>query len=432
MTPSLFSGNVSRRNWLRLAAAGLFGASTSNWIIPTLARAAQSEGPRKHKACVLLFMNGGASQHHTFTLPEKEGQYNPVDTAVPGIRLSEHLPKLAAQMKDWALIRSMSTGEPSHDVGRELMHTGYSPSTVQRPALGNLASEQLGDEGFELPSFITINGIGTAGPVFVSRPAYLPPRHAPVEIPAPDRAMDNLLSSMTSAQLTDAVQLLESGNRRFQTAQRVGSAGLQQAAYAKALRMMRSAKVKAFDIEQEAAAVRERYGATDFGKGCLLARRLVEVGVPFVEVVFNGWDDHGDGVAAKKIKERSPVMDQAMAALVDDLKQRGLLDSTLVVWMSEFGRTPQFGPGRDSSLGGGHWAKAWTTALAGGGIKAGQFLGRVDARGAEPTDRPVSAQDFLATLCTILGIDYTKEYETREGRPMSFLKRNAKPVTELF
>jgi uncharacterized protein (DUF1501 family) len=228
------------------------------------------------------------------------------------------------------------------------------------------------------------------------------------------------------------MQLLETGNRRFQAEQRVASAGLQQAAYEKALRLMRSPRVKAFDIEQETPAVRERYGATDFGKGCLLARRLVEVGVPFVEVVFNGWDDHGDGVAARKIKERSPVMDAAMAALVADLKERGLLDSTLVVWMSEFGRTPQFGPGRDSSLGGGHWAKAWATALAGGGIKAGQVIGKVDARGAEPTEGPVSGQDFLATLCAILGIDHTKEYETKEGRPMSFLKRSARPVPGLI
>jgi uncharacterized protein (DUF1501 family) len=429
MTPSLFPACLSRRSWLQTAAASLFGIGTSNWVVPALARAAQG---RKPKACILLFMNGGASQHHTFTLPEKDGQYAAIDTAVPGIRISEHLPRLAAQMKDWVLIRSMSTGQPDHAVGLELMHTGYTPSTVQHPALGNMASEQLSEESFELPSFITINGIGTPGQGFVSRPAYLPPRNAPVDIPSPDKAMDNLASSLTTAQLADAVQLLEAGNRRFQAEQRVASAGLQQAAYEKALRLMRSPRVKAFDIQQETAAVRERYGATDFGKGCLLARRLVEVGVPFVEVVFNGWDDHGDGVAARKIKERSPVMDAAMAALVAELKERGLFDSTLVVWMSEFGRTPQFGPGRDSSLGGGHWAKAWTTALAGGGIKAGQAIGQVDARGAEPTEGPVSAQDFLATLCSVLDIDHTKEYETKEGRPMSFLKRSARPVAGLI
>ncbi len=421
---------LSRRDTLRLASASLFGG-TSHWLLPALARAAQ--GQRPHKACILLFMNGGASQHHTFTLPERDGQYVPIQTALPGVQISEHLPKLAAQMRDWVLIRSMSTGQPDHAVGRELMHTGETPSTVQRPSLGNFASDQLGEANFELPKFITINGIGTANvPVFVSRPAYLNPRHTSVEVPTPDQAMDNLVTGMTDEQMSSAVALLQASQRRFLATRPAPSAGLQQAAYDQALRMMRSDRVRAFDIARESNRVRERYGDTDFGKGCLLARRLVEVGVPFVEVVYNGWDDHGDGVAARNIRMRSPVMDQAMSALVDDLKARGLLDSTLVVWMSEFGRTPQFGPGRDSSLGGGHWARAWTTALAGGGIRAGQVIGRVDARGAEPTDRPVSAQDFLATLCRILGIDYAREYETREGRPMSFLRRNARPIAEVI
>lgn len=420
---------VSRRDWLRLATAGVLGATGSRWILPTLARAAQ--GQRRHKSCILLFMNGGASQHHTFTLPERDGQYAPIQTNVPGIQISEYLPKLATQMRDWVLIRSMSTGQPDHAVGQELMHTGETPSTVQRPALGNFASDQLSEADFELPNFITINGIGTPGQGFVSRPAYLHPRHAPVQIPTPDQAMDNLLSSMTEAQRSDAVALLQASQRRFLATRPVAPAGLQQSAYEQALRMMRSDRVRAFDLAHESTRLRDRYGDTDFGKGCLLARRLVEVGVPFVEVVYNGWDDHGDGVAAQKIRVRSPGMDQAMSALVDDLKVRGLLDSTLVVWMSEFGRTPQFGPGRDSSLGGGHWAKAWTTALAGGGIRAGQVIGRVDARGAEPTERPVSAQDFLATLCRILGIDYTREYETREGRPMSFLRSNARPIESI-
>ena len=421
--------SFSRRGWLGSVVAGLTG---SHWILPALARAAQAQGTRRHKACILLFMNGGASQHHTFTLPEREGQFAPIRTDVPGIQISEHLPRLATQMRDWTLIRSMSTGQPDHAVGRELMHTGETPSTVQRPALGNFASDQLGTSDFELPNFITINGIGTSGPVFVSRPAYLHPRHAPVEIPNPDQAMDNLVGGMTEGQLSDAVALLQASQRRFLAEREVPSARLQQSSYDQALRMMRSDRVRAFDVTRESRQVRDRYGDTDFGKGCLLARRLVEVGVPFVEVVYNGWDDHGDGVAARNIRMRSPVMDCAMSALVEDLKARGLLDSTLVVWMSEFGRTPHFGPGRDSSLGGGHWARAWTTALAGGGIRTGQVIGRVDPRGAEPADRPVSAQDFLATLCAILGIEYTREYETREGRPMSFLRRNARPILELL
>jgi hypothetical protein len=244
--------------------------------------------------------------------------------------------------------------------------------------------------------------------------------------------MDNLVSPLTPEQRSDALELLRSAGQRFLNDRRVQTVELQQSAYDQALRLMNSDRVRAFDIGREPVRLRERYGDTDFGKGCLLARRLVEAGVPFVEVVYNGWDDHGDGVAARNIRMRSPVMDRAMSALIDDLKSRGLLDSTLVVWMSEFGRTPSFGPGRDSSLGGGHWARAWTTALAGGGIRSGQVIGRVDPRGAEPTARPVSAQGFLATLCAILGIDPLREYQTREGRPMSFLRPNATAVPDVL
>ena len=423
---------VSRRTWLR-QSAGLIAGASSHWLLPHLARAA--DGKRRHKACILLFMNGAPSQHHTFTPPEQGRDCQPIDTALPGVQISEHLPKLAAQLKDWVVIRSMSTGDTTHSSAKYLMHTGHPPSsTVVRPMLGSLASEQFPDADFQLPRFVNIRGVieGTRSgameyPDYGS--GYLPPQHAPLAVVAPDRAMEYLKSDLDTDQLAGSVALLDEMQQRFQQARPVDSAGLQRANYQKAIRLMQSGKVQAFDIDKEPASSRARYGDSSFGKACLLSRRLVEAGVPFVEVTFNGWDDHGVGKAAINMKHRGPIMDQAMAALVDDLKQRGLLGSTLVVWMGEFGRSPGSG---NTPPGEGHHAKAWTAALAGGGIQAGQVIGKVDARGGEPKDRPVNAPDFFATLCQALALDGHKEYETREGRPMSFLKRTATPVAGLI
>ena len=194
---------------------------------------------------------------------------------------------------------------------------------------------------------------------------------------------------------------------------------------------MNSNRMRAFEIDREPAIIRDAYGNSQFGKSLLLARRLVEAGVPFVEVTLAGWDDHGS--AHRSIGRRAAYVDPAIAALLDDLKQRGLFDNTLVVFMSEFGRTPQLTEsGYNQTLGAGHYANAWTTWMAGAGVRGGRVIGRVDNRGGTVTDRPVNAQDFLATMCHALGIDYRKEYMTREGRPMTFLTRSARPVQEAF
>jgi hypothetical protein len=197
------------------------------------------------------------------------------------------------------------------------------------------------------------------------------------------------------------------------------------------MQLLRSEKMKAFNLELEPMKVRDHYGKSQYGKSLLLARRLVEVGVPFVEVTLDGWDDHGG--ADKNIRRRSEYLDPATAFLLEDLDQRGMLDSTLVVMMSEFGRTPQLrDSGYNQTLGAGHYANAWTTWMAGCGIRGGRVVGKVDKKGGEVTDRPISAQDFLATICFALGIDFHKEYQSRDGRPMTFLSPSAKPVKEAF
>jgi uncharacterized protein (DUF1501 family) len=202
-----------------------------------------------------------------------------------------------------------------------------------------------------------------------------------------------------------------------------------QTTYQRAVRLMKSKEAKAFDLSQEPASARSAYGSTRFGDGCLLARRLVETGIPFVEVVLGGWDTHTDNF--ERVKQLSAQVDPAMSALVEDLEDRGLLDSTLVIWMGEFGRTPRINtrgekPGRD------HYPRAWSSVLVGGGIKGGQVIGRTDKEGAAVEERPISTLDFMATVCQILGIDYTKQNQAASGRPVRIVDKGANPVKELL
>jgi uncharacterized protein (DUF1501 family) len=431
---------LSRRELMRLSAAGVLATSTSGWF-DSLARAATiAQGTPggavgapsvaatsgKHaKACILLWMNGGPSQSHTFDV-KPGGEYASIATDVPGMRISEYLPRMARQMKHCAILRSMSTGEAVHPRARFLMHNGYRPSGGQSyPAMGCVASAELGREDFELPTFVAIDGGvdgNNAGRPYRSVPAYLGPRHAPLLVGDPAKGVENLKPTVAAGAFDERFDLLADAEKRFAEKYDSDAARAHDMAYQQALRLMRSDKAKAFELGRESAAVRAGYGDSQFGRGCLLARRLVEVGVPFVEVTLGGWDDHGG--AGRNVKRRSPVMDAAMATLLADLQAKGMLDSTLVVWMGEFGRNP--GSGSQ------HFARAWTTVLAGGGLKTGQVVGKTDPTGREVTDRPISARDYMATVYAALGIDYKKEYTTAGGRPIRIADKGAKVVEQVL
>lgn len=425
---------VSRRDLLKLSAAGVMAASSSGWLLPRLAFAQEGRRERS-KACIMLHMQGGVSQHHTFTVPEYRAQNEQIQTSVPGVHFCEYFPRLAARMNDICLIRGMSTGNSVHERARVLMHTGYNPNgTVAYPSIGNVASAELGTPESELPNFVSIyggsDGLGS-GPLHRSAPAYLGPRHAPVPVNDPARGMENLRPAVALEQFDDGASLLSDFEASFQSRRPSTAAAAHQANLRRAVQLIHSDKMRAFEIEREPAVIRAGYGATQFGKSLLLARRLVEAGVPFIEITLDGWDDHGGAV--NNIRRRAQYLDPSISFLLDDLKQRGLFDSTLVVFMSEFGRTPQLAEsGYNQTLGAGHYANAWTTWLAGGGVRGGTVIGRVDHRGGTVTDRPVNAQEFLATMCHALRIDYRKEYMTREGRPMTFLTSSARPVQEAF
>jgi uncharacterized protein (DUF1501 family) len=213
--------------------------------------------------------------------------------------------------------------------------------------------------------------------------------------------------------------------RDFLNRKQSNAALAHQTAYEAAVSLMHSEKAKAFELKQEPESIHKEYGTSKFGQGCLLARRLVEFGVPFVEVDLDGWDTHKDNFS--RVKNLCGPLDQGMSALINDLKRRGMLENTLVIWMGDFGRTPQAkGGGR------GHYPKAWTTVLAGGGLKTGQVVGKTDRTGGTVEDRKVTVVDFLSTICQGLGIDYTKNFTTRTGRPVRVVDKDEQPIKQLL
>jgi hypothetical protein len=431
------SPRLSRRDWLNLCAAG-FGCSLSGWF-EGFARAAAANPGRK-KSCILLWMSGGPTQMDTFDLKpgsRNGGPYQEIATPVPGVKISEHLPRVAAQMKRMAIIRSMSTREADHARGTYLMRTGRPPGgPVQYPSLGSLVAKELERPDAELPGFVSIAPVRFLSAAAFG-PGFLGPRYAPLvvgenggrgadvsralRVQDLDRARD-----VSSRRADSRLELLQDLNKDFLAERSGGPSVSHQTAYQRAVAMMRSTAVKAFDVEEEKPSLRSAYGRNLFGQGCLLARRLVEKGVPFVEVGLNGWDTHANNFDA--VKRLSGILDPAWATLMQDLSDRGLLDSTLIVWMGEFGRTPRIngGNGRD------HWANSWSAVLAGGGIKGGTVYGKTTADGMAVAENPVKTQDFLATIGQALGLDITRQNQSNVGRPIRFVDPGAKPIKEVL
>ena len=437
--------DLSRRDWLRLSASGALAGSMSGWF-PALAAGA-ADNPQRRRSCILLWMSGGPSQLDTFDpKPDHEngGEFQPIATTADGVQIGEHLPQLARVMQHAAIIRSMGTKEGDHSRGTYLMRTGRVPrGPVQYPTMGSVLSKELGSEDAELPSFVSIGPYRFLNPAAFG-PGFLGPQHAPLVVadsagqPAPDyeqalkvRHLD-LPGEVEQAQANARLALLhevEAGN----AARPSGFAASHQSAHRQAVRMMRSGAAKAFALDDEPPSLRDSYGRNQFGQGCLLARRLIERGVPFVEVSLNGvdssvlgWDTHRNNFPA--VRALCNVLDPAWATLMTDLEQRGLLDSTLIVWMGEFGRTPRInrGAGRD------HYPAAWSTVLAGGGIRGGQVVGATSGDGMEITDRPVPVRDLIATICWALGIDPQKQNMSNVGRPIRLADPEAVPVKEIL
>ena len=417
-------GVFSRRSFLRTMGAGAVGAGMLGW--KDLVTLNADELRKKGLACILLFMRGGPSQLETFDPKpgsKSGGPTKAISTAVDGIQIAEHWPNVAKQMKDLAIIRSMTNREGQHQRAVYQLHTGYIPAGgIKHPGFGSIVASEIAPDGFDLPHFVSIgNRFNTLSASFLGM------SFAPFVVQNPTQMPNNveLPRSVKSQRLDRRLALMKELEEDFAKSGARDLVDSHRELYKSAAKMVKSERLKAFDLSQEKASVRAKYGQSSFGQGCLLARRLVERGVTFVEVDSHGWDTHQDNFTS--VKSLSSQVDSAMATLIADLKERGMLERTLVIWMGEFGRTPRINArtGRD------HFPRAFNVALAGGGVKGGQVIGSTSANGTTVKERPVSVVDLFSSFCKSLKINPAKENLSQEGRPLKIVDGGA-PVKELF
>jgi len=420
---------------LKLAATGAGATALSGWLPVLAARAAEVQAQpaataptARPKRCILLWMDGGPSHKDTFDMKPgtpNASPYRAINTNVSGIQISEHFPRVAQVMNHGVIVRSMSTLEGAHPRARFHLHTGYREGQggLVYPSMGSIAAKEIGSTTSPLPNFVAIGRAGYSS-------GFLGARHQPLNVVDANRGVENLQAFVSQGQLNNRLGLLNEMEQGFYGTYQSDAAQAHRTTYQRAVQLMQSSQARAFDISNEPANSRNAYGNTAFGRGCLLARRLVETGVSFVEVGLGGWDTHNNNNT--RVAQLSAQVDTPMAQLVKDLADRGLLSDTLVIWMGEFGRTPRMNaraggdPGRD------HYPRAWSLVMFGGGIRGGRVVGRTDSDAGTVTDRPVNCIQFMATVCRILGIDHTKMNNTPNGRPVRIVDRGGEPVREII
>jgi uncharacterized protein (DUF1501 family) len=433
--PTATPYGMSRRHFLsHLAAAGALAGPAISF---TNALAANSEDLRKrHKAAILLWMGGGPSTMDIWDLKpgaSTGGPFKPISTSASGVQISEHMPLTAKQMHHLAIIRSMSTREADHNRGRYYMHTGYVPNPqIEHPGYGSVISHELSSQvpGLEIPPFVSVGG-GSVGPGFLGM------TYAPFVVGS-NGDVRNLNMGIEQDRLMDRMKMLASLEKDFIDQKRGESAAEHAKVLDKTLSLMTSKQMAAFKIDSEPDAVKERYGVNGaqgagmmrrggaFGRGLLMARRLVESGVSFVEVDLGGWDNHANIHNILK-DQKLPELDQAMSALVEDLAQRDMLQDTAIIWMGEFSRTPRINgnAGRD------HWARSWSVVVGGAGIKGGQAVGATNEDGTQVATDPYTSEDVMASVCQALGISLSTTFTSKNGRPMK-IANSGKVIKELF
>jgi hypothetical protein len=412
----------SRRDLLRLSAAGAFCGSAVSWldIVAQRGLAQTAASGRRHKSCIVLFMSGGPSHSHTFDVKPKSS-YKTIATSAPDIQISEYLPNVAKQMKHMSLVRGMSTSDANHPTAHFLMRTGFRQGAggVDYPHFGAMAASQIVREDTRMPNFIVLKpGSGSRNG---HSAGFVGAQYAPMTMKDVGTGIVNLDPAGEMTEFDRRAALLARQDYRFAENYQLDAAQAKIESYRKAIDLVHYKQAKeAFEIDREPDAIKKLYGEGQFARQCLGARRLIEAGVPFVEVMHpRYWDTHGG--AENGQKSLSQELDQPMAALLADLAERGLLETTLVVWMGEFGR--------DFS-GNNHYAKAWTTGFAGAGIAGGRVVGKTDEKAMTVVDRPVKVGDFVATIYKALDINHEQEVEV-DGRPMK-ITDNGQPVNELF
>lgn len=416
MEPLGFSG-CSRRDFVR---AGLYGAA---WLTPLgtiLAREAEKSRAPAHSV-IVLWMQGGPSQLETFDPhpgSKTGGSTLSIRTAAKGVEIASGFGNLAEHMGDIALIRSMSSKEGDHERGSYTMKTGFRPDpTVLHPSIGAIVCHEMAPAGVDIPRHVSI-----LPGQWPARGGYLGDRFDAFRMDDPAGPVPDTQSFLPKDRDDSRLQSLDVVEKAFARGRerRVEATG-HRSTVTEARKMMSSDQLKAFDVSKEPVAVRKKYGDSPFGRGCLAARRLIEVGVRCVEVTLDGWDSHvnNNEICTNRLK----VLDPAFAALMGDLKERKLLDRTLVLWAGEFGRTPTINPGGGRD----HWPVGFSVAMAGGGVRGGMVVGATDPDGKEKPTDPVNVGDLHATVLSAFNIDHTKINQTPIGRTVKFAEGRAIP-----
>lgn len=438
---------MNRRQLLSAASAGVLGSTAGGWF-SALADELDRQKQRRH--CVLLWMTGGPTQTDTFDMKPGHangGEFKEAPTSVPGLRFSEHLPSLAKHADKLAVVRSLSTKEGDHGRGTYLVRTGHQPmGPIRFPSIGSSLAKELGRTDDAIPQNVSI-GPYRAFSQAAFGPGFLGPRYAPLTVGAADAVQPMPISNGGYAELKVDDLTPPAGVDAAQFQHRLGlwrmlqdnflrthvgpSPVAHNTVYQRAVSLMDSKAAEAFDLTREPDKVREAYGRGRFGQGCLMARRLIESGVSFVEVTLGdiegnsfAWDTHQNNFAS--VKALSAQLDAGWSTLMQELDERGLLESTTFLWIGEFGRTPQINPqgGRD------HFPAAWSCVLGGAGIQGGQAYGKTSADGTTVEEGKVDIGDVLATLAAAVGIDPETQNVSEVGRPIKIAE--GKPIQDLL
>ena len=403
---------MKRRTFLTSVMSALSLAET--------VKANEDQLKKNGKSAILLWMGGGPSTMDIWDLKSGAptgGPFRPIATS-GDVQISEHMPLMAKQMHNAAIIRSMSTREADHMRGRYYMHTGYVPNpSIDHPSYGSVISHQLKREDIAIPQFISVGG-GSMGAGFLGA------KYNPFSVNSDGRIRN--LDMKIDQRFYQRAYALDAIENNFINQRRGSLAKEHQAILKETFSVLTSAQMDALKVASEPENIKERYGDNNFGKGCLMARRLVEAGVPFIEVNLGGWDNH-QNIFPTLRDTKLPMLDQGMSALYEDLEQRGLLQDTAIIWMGEFSRTPRINgnAGRD------HWARSWSVVVGGAGMNGGIAIGETNSDGTRVETEPYTSQDVMASVCKALGISLGTTFTSNSGRPMK-IANSGKVITELF
>lgn len=430
---------MNRRHFMtHMAQAAAMSAPAAHLLAQGLSAGA-ADIKKGNKAVILLYMGAGPATIDIWDLKPGQptgGEFKPISTT-GDMQISEHMPLMAKQMHNAAIIRSMSTSEADHNRGRSYMHTGFKPDpNIEYPGYGAVLAHEFAEQskyrGLEIPPVVSIGG-PSAGPGFLSM-AY-----SPFVVDFSGRVR-NLDMSLSADRLAQRMQMLGKLESSFASQGRGEMAADHYKVLQNTANLLTSKQMDAFKIDSEPESVKKLYGIgeqpagqpgmgmrvnSQFNQACLMARRLVQTGVPYVEIELGGWDDHQN--VFTNLKNRLPVLDRGMASLIQDLDQQGMLKDTTVVWMGDFGRTPRI----NANTGRDHWARSWSTVVAGGGLKGGIAVGKTNVDGTAVDTTPYSSEHLMASVLKGLGVSLNTTYTTKNNRPKK-IANGAAPIPELF